>query len=1055
MKKYTLLLLFFGGFVSFNPLVAQSPSGLECDSVALQQAHDFNKKGNAHLKNQQYEEAVKTLHLALAGYHNSACKSSFIGMELNILKAELKQKNWKQFEQSYQQFLQGYDSATTKANLDAKGQLYYVYSWNALNQKQFEQAKASGLKSLELHKRSESWQHYFKTATHLALVAYYQQDFAKMEQMIDLAATANKEQLERNKKNLREITQLYGALYYKTGDYQKALTKTKESLQQAFSTMETDRDSNYVAALYNNIGLYYMELGDVTKAEDYCTNALQLSQRTGNYYEVSTIYLNMGELFDKRQNAEKAFFYYKQSVKALEKVKGVPQHKYDRALLNINNNIAAVAIQLKRYGVALDALQKNLIIHQKDTYKTDETFAVLGRYYTAIKQYSTAEKFYGKALLKRQEIYGWQHPLVAEVYYELAIVARKQLQPKIALQQLQMAQEAITIVYDSVSNTATEEISDQSTFLQILDAKARIYQEEERTLLAFLTTQKAVATVEELRAEFKEEGSKLFILQKMIPTYELSLALSLELYKTTAEKAYLQHAFQLIEKSKSVLLLDALQVEQARSFGNVPTALLEEENRLARALAKAQKELFDSNATITKAKIAAIHKEILELKLASEKLQQQLEQNYPKYHELKYSTQLASLEQVQQLLDAETALIEYFVGNNNVYVFSIYKDSVWLSTMPVNLGLTNSIRALRTALTQTKMLRTDSESSYALLANNARTIYKQYVAPALKSNLPQKLIIIPDGGFNYVPFDVLLTEKPDFESSIFKKLPYLVNSTICNYHYSAALLLLSEQNKPQEQATKILGFASSYQTDLFVNKKIKNLREADRNLRAQLIPLPGAVSEVAYLESRFFGDYYTGNKSSEQQFKNKISGQHYSVIHLAMHGIVDAQNPSYSSLAFTYSSDTIEDDFLYAYELNSLNLDADLVVLSACETGFGKYERGEGVVSIGRGFMYAGAPSLVMTLWPINDKATSMLIKDFYEYLCQGKPKDEALRLAKLDYIRQADDIAAHPFFWASFINVGNNSPLSLTTTYPWGTIVMVALVGLVLIGLFFRFRKR
>lgn len=173
-----------------------------------------------------------------------------------------------------------------------------------------------------------------------------------------------------------------------------------------------------------------------------------------------------------------------------------------------------------------------------------------------------------------------------------------------------------------------------------------------------------------------------------------------------------------------------------------------------------------------------------------------------------------------------------------------------------------------------------------------------------------------------------------------------------------------------------------------------------------------------------------------------------------MHGIVDSKQPEYSSLVFTHSGNEKEDDLLHAYELNLLEMNTDLVVLSACETGFGKYERGEGVVSLGRGFMYSGAPSLVMTLWPINDKATSILISAFYNELAMGHGKDEAMRNAKMTYLKHAKNVTAHPFFWASFINLGDCKPIQLKKHWAWWQMALMGLPIVFLIGFFIQ-RKR
>jgi CHAT domain-containing protein len=176
-----------------------------------------------------------------------------------------------------------------------------------------------------------------------------------------------------------------------------------------------------------------------------------------------------------------------------------------------------------------------------------------------------------------------------------------------------------------------------------------------------------------------------------------------------------------------------------------------------------------------------------------------------------------------------------------------------------------------------------------------------------------------------------------------------------------------------------------------------------------------------------------------------------------MHGWVDNNRPEYSSLILANSEGEQEDNMLHAYELPLLDIHADLIVLSACETGFGRLERGEGVTSIGRGFMYAGAGSLVMTLWSINDQASAILMTYFYQHLSQNLPKHQALRLAKLDFIERADSISAHPFFWAGFVLVGDESPLQLSHKYSKAIFIAYTTGGIMVFAgsTYYYFRRR
>lgn len=161
----------------------------------------------------------------------------------------------------------------------------------------------------------------------------------------------------------------------------------------------------------------------------------------------------------------------------------------------------------------------------------------------------------------------------------------------------------------------------------------------------------------------------------------------------------------------------------------------------------------------------------------------------------------------------------------------------------------------------------------------------------------------------------------------------------------------------------------------------------------------------------------------------------------------------FSRLAFTRSeNDTIEDNDLFTYEIYNMKLNAEMIVLSSCSSGFGKMQKGEGMMSLSRGFMYAGCPSIVMTLWQVSDRSSAELMSSFYKYLKHGKSKKEALRLAKIDYIENSDGLKANPYFWSAFVQVGDSSPLYRKTASFYWIIIVVVFVGLLF---FFQYRSR
>jgi CHAT domain-containing protein len=183
-------------------------------------------------------------------------------------------------------------------------------------------------------------------------------------------------------------------------------------------------------------------------------------------------------------------------------------------------------------------------------------------------------------------------------------------------------------------------------------------------------------------------------------------------------------------------------------------------------------------------------------------------------------------------------------------------------------------------------------------------------------------------------------------------------------------------------------------------------------------PLPNAESEVRGIAGLFqHPSVFTGREATERCFKE--NAPNYKIIHLATHHLTSDRQPMYSKIVLSQKADGGEDGFLQTYEIYNLQLNADLVVLSGCSTGLGKLSRGEGLIGMSRAFLYAGAPSLVVSLWPVDDESTAVLMKSFYAHLKQGMDKSKALQRAKIDMMR-TNASYADPFFWGPFVLIGD-----------------------------------
>jgi CHAT domain-containing protein len=298
---------------------------------------------------------------------------------------------------------------------------------------------------------------------------------------------------------------------------------------------------------------------------------------------------------------------------------------------------------------------------------------------------------------------------------------------------------------------------------------------------------------------------------------------------------------------------------------------------------------------------------------------------------------------------------------------------------------------------------------------------------------------VPDNQLGYLSFDALITELTD--APTYSKLNYLIHNYTILQHQSIGLYINQEPGGANVNK-QYIGFAPD-----FSKEQLSGVES--RQLRSDLQPLPFAKREIEVISTLLGGEIETGLKASESNFKLKSSN--YNMLHVASHAVINEENPLYSMLVFA-RGDSIEneDGNLYSFEIYGMNLNCDLVTLSACNTGSGKYFEGEGIFSLGRAFLLAGSKSVLTSYWEVSDQSTSAIMESFYRNLLKGNNKPEALRQAKLEYLKNADALTANPYYWAGFVYMGTPDVVyGSNKMYYW-------LVGglLVLILVFFGVRR-
>jgi len=302
-----------------------------------------------------------------------------------------------------------------------------------------------------------------------------------------------------------------------------------------------------------------------------------------------------------------------------------------------------------------------------------------------------------------------------------------------------------------------------------------------------------------------------------------------------------------------------------------------------------------------------------------------------------------------------------------------------------------------------------------------------------------KIIFSLDGALNYIPIEAIPLDENQ----------YLIHKYSISYSNSASLWLEQQERNDQGFSKSFVGFAPEYDSEYHFATRDSLLENRVTVLRSNgQFKLPNAQLEVSEIANLINGKSIVGSLASRAAFLKEIPD--YQIIHIAAHGLVNDQNPLSSCLLFT--NEKAEESKLYASDIYQLNLNADLAVLSACNTGYGKLQRGEGMVGLSHAFNYAGVASTLVSLWSVPDKQTSELMMDFYKYLKEGETKDEALRQAKINFLNNNKNAkAVHPYFWAGFVLHGNTETIAFSKWNPW----FFAIGGILFVTLFYFWKNK
>ena len=947
----------------------------------------------------------------------------------------------------------------------------------------FKQAK-------EVFKETLPTNHIMNTqnSLNLALMLYHQGKKMEAIKVFEQIANDLKTSDTGDKSSIGNIYQNLGAIYNEVGN----LLKGQNYFEKHLSLLEETNESYLkIVTAKNNLVVAYLNTNQSEKArkllEEIEVNLekceeMQICQEKRNFF-----YQNKAGFYERIGNQEKAIEYNYKFLLVSEKLKDLNwtitaytqlAHNYsfredfatalnylkkaehlNQKLAKKNNyilgDLGRIYLNLGEYEQAEQYLKRSLELVQKEnpnnnriaTYHTN-----LGVLYADTKRYQAAENSYKKAIEKNIEIYGDKTPKIIGGYINLAHLYIKQQDWSRAKEMLQKAETLLFPESKTERWAGLQEHLLKSYFGIRHKLYTGLYSEDKDIsyLDAIIENSQQAHSYENYYAKsLNTDYAKGKIHERIYPYYLYAIeAYHKKIIANPSQaKIYKKKIYELSEQGSQKLLRAKVLNADIEKYADLPVEITQQKTDLEQNILLLEKkvELGQGQDWMKQATLQQLRQS-----LANERIQYAhfmdtiIRKEYPDYYNLKRNNEITSLETLQANLSTAEVLLKYIIADTTIFLLAITPTQFEVKAVPKDSNLLKHLNTLPEVLAEHTL---ENEREVELMTKyqaSATYVYQSLIAP-IQHLLAEKLIIIPDGILYHLPFESLLVTTPK-PKSYYSDWHYLLNDQQISYDFSATLYQ-EQQNKTASQAShKLLAIAPTFEKqDTLAYPPAIALRQGRTS--TTLDPLKFNIPEATAIHNLFGGHFLKNSKATLSNFLAAVSD--YKIIHFATHAAANDENGDYSRIYFS-KSDSLNGQILYAKDMYGFNLDADMVVFSACETGDGELKNGAGIISLARGIIYAGAKSVVASAWKVEDNRTKDLMLAFYANLKKGLSKSAALQQAKLTIIKNHNP---SPRYWAAFMAYGNMEAIHLDNNLSsWWLYALLPLVG---IGLFFLIKKR
>jgi CHAT domain-containing protein len=872
-------------------------------------------------------------------------------------------------------------------------------------------------------------------------------------------------------------------------------TLALQTAQQALALWQTLNDDVGIARAYSQIGRCYFARSDLPEAIQNYEKALQLWRVLNKPRDEAQVLIMLGYIEDRKGEWANSISLLTQAQNLIDEKtqplemgqiasgladvfneSGLPEngliqlqraldyYRQTPSLSDDNRTIWALGSTyylLGNYPEALKHLQQALAGVAPDSLDAALCHAYLGRVYRSTGEPSLALQHLQPALdiytraVNPQEA-AQVRALMGQVYQQQGKIAR-------AREYYQAALESFRALSDRVNESATLYASGQ---LEMKQNNLRLAEDYLRQSLDVTEDMRRVPTSRDLTAAFSASVHErydtyiecLMRRQRAEPAQDLSV-----------------RAFETSEMARARSLAELLRETETNVMPGLDPHLAQQEESLRQALrVKEDSKVALLGSAYKKEELDSLETDLGRLKTEYKQVAETIQQRYPAYEQLTRPTTW-NLRQIQEqvVTDDQTVLLEYSLGAEQSYAWAITRNGFTTYALPAQSRITEAAQKVYELLASA-----GGEAQENALTRAAQELSQMVLSPVASELNKSRLIVVADGALNYVPFQFLPAPSDSRE-------PLVANYEVINVPSASILGQLRLETARRQKPAKVLAafgdpvFESNYaQSKDSGPSEVASLqplgndrwRHALRDIeptgdsfdRSTIHPLLFAKREIANLRDVAGPDtlVVTGFDATRERLASADLTK-YSILHFATHGILDPKRPENSGLflSMVNRDGQPQNGFIGLQDIYSLRAPVDLVVLSACRTGLGKDVRGEGLIGLTRGFMYAGASSVIASLWKVDDEATAELMKHFYSNMLQhGMTPAAALRQAQ-NTIRQQPHWRS-PYFWAAFTLQGDYTrvihvPQATATKRYLNIVVMVAVLVLLAGAGWWWFRRR